>query len=325
MIYLVVFIFIVAVLILMLVLNSLYKRTNAYRNQFIDIGKFRNVANVKDSSLDIVVLGSNAPKFAFDFSDVESYACANWAIGSETFEYDFIVLKKFAGKLNVGATVIWPVCPGKFFLDKYKSKSAFIKYYGLLSREEFPDYSNRQYITDYKFPLIFYPKRIKRLIKDVKPDTRLDSNHNPMSAAEIENDASWWIHGCWNPEFGIDIEHMAPLSEKNRKAVEYNISMLKKAIGFCRQRGLHIIFAYLPLTKQLGGYFSTDYVETQMMRYVKEAVGDNDIPLADYMRDERFQNTDYYINSFFMNRTGARKFTKTFVEETIVGRGNVIN
>lgn len=317
MIYLLVFIFIVVVLILLLVLNSLYKRTNAYKNQFVDPGKFGNAANLKDGSLDVVVLGSNAPKFAFDFSDVTGLACANWAIGPETFEYDFIILKKFAGKLKRGATVVWPVSPGNFFLDKYKGKSAFVKYYGLLSRAEFPDYSRRQYITDYKYPLIFHPRRIKRLIRDVKPDTRLSLNYNPMNVAEIEKDASWWIHGCWNPEFGIDIEHMASLSEANRKAVEYNINVLKEAIKFCRQNGLHMVFAYLPLTKQLGGYFSADYVGTQMTRYVKEAIGDNDIPLVDYMRDERFQSTDYYINSFFMNCTGARKFTKTFVEEAI--------
>ena len=318
MIYLLVFIFIVVALILLLVLNSLYKRTNAYRNQFVDIGKFSNTANMKDGSLDVVVLGSNAPKFAFDFTDVTDHACENWAIGPETFEYDFIILKKFAGKLKRGATVVWPVCPGKFFLDKYKGKSTFVKYYGLLSREEFPDYSKRQYISDYKYPLIFHPKRIKRLIRDAKLDTRLKLDHNPMTDEEIGQDASWWIHGCWNPEFGIDIEHMAPLSETNRKAVEFNINVLKEAIEFCRQSGLRIVFAYLPLTKQLGGYFSADYVETQMTQYVKDAIGSNNILLADYMRDERFQSTDYYINSFFMNSTGARKFIKAFVNEAIV-------
>lgn len=317
MIYLLIIIFIVAVLILLLVLNCLYKRTNAYRNQFVDIGKFGKTASLKDGSLDVVVLGSNAPKFAFDFSDVRGLACENWTIGPETFEYDFIILKKFAGKLKRGATVVWPVCPGKFFLDKYKGKSAFVKYYGLLSREEFPDYSRQRYITDYKYPLIFHPKSIKRLLKDTKPDTRLEVDHNPMADEEIWKDASWWVHGCWNPEFGIDIEHMAPLSEANRMAVEYNINVLKEAIKFCKQSRLRIIFAYLPLTKQLGGYFSAEYVETQMTRYVKEATGGNDIPLADYMRDERFQDTDYYINSFFMNRTGARKFTSAFVEEAI--------
>lgn len=317
MIYLVIAVFVVIALILLLVLNSLYRHTNAWLNQFMDINKFSHLKETDDKSIDIAVLGSNAPKYAFDFSDVKDYVCRNWAIGPETFEYDFIILKKYACKLKLGATVIWPVCPGKFFLDKFKGRSGFVKYYSLLTREEFPDYSKRQYIKDYKYPLIFHPKKLKRLLKDIKPDTKMELDHNPMSIDEIEKDASWWIHACWNPEFGIDIENMAPLSETNRKAVEYNINVLKDAIKFCQQNGLRIVFTYLPLTKQLSDYFSTEYVEKQMTRYLMKAVDGNIIPLADYMRDERFQDTDYYINSFFMNRTGARIFTKTFVEEDI--------
>lgn len=303
--------------ILLFVLNGLYKYTNAYKNQFFDIHKFGHLKNINDESIDVVVLGSNAPKFAFDFSDVRDYACENWAVGPETFEYDFILLRKFVRKLKSGATVIWPVCPGKFFLDKFKGRSAFVKYYTLLSRMEFPDYSRRQYITDYKYPLIFHPKRVKYILKDVRPDTRMEIFDNPMRPDEVEKDASWWIHNCWNPEFDIDIENMRPLSAANLNAVEYNINILKKAIEFCRRNNLNIIFAYLPLTKQLGDYFSLDYVETQMTQYVNEAIGENKISLVDYMRDERFQSNAYYINSFFMNRIGARKFTKTFLKENI--------
>ena len=114
---------------------------------------------------------------------------------------------------------------------------------------------------------------------------------------------------------------MSPLSETNRTAVEYNINVLKEAIEYCKQNGLRIVFAYLPLTRQLGDYFSSNYVERQMTQYVKEAVGDSDIILADYMRDARFQDTAYYINSFFMNRIGARKFTKAFIEENVFNAG----
>ena len=188
MIYLEVLLFIVLALIVLVVINCLYKRTNAYRNQFIDINKFDGVVTIKDQSLDVVVLGSNAPKFAFDFSVIKDCACMNWAIGPETFEYDLIILKKFADKLKRGATVIWPVCPGKFFLDKFKNKSEFVKYYRLLNRDEFPGYSKRQYITEYKYPLIFHPKRLKRLLKDIKKDTRLTLDFNPMGIKEIEKD-----------------------------------------------------------------------------------------------------------------------------------------
>lgn len=317
MIYCGILIFVIAVLVILLVLNCIYKHTNAYRNQFIDIDKFSHTESLADKSIDVVVLGSNAPKYAFDFSGIKDRVCENWAIGPETFEYDFVILKKFSRKLKKGAYIIWPVCPGKFFLDKYKNDSVFVKYYKLLESVEFPDYDKLRYKKDFKYPLIFHPKRLKYIIKDIVPDRKLDLEYNPMNMKEIENDAYWWIHSCWNPEFNIDVENMGPLSETNKRAVDYNISILKDAIDFCQSSGFHIVFAYLPLTNQLGKYFSDEYVKTYMTHYVMKAVNGNDIPLIDYMRDSRFQNTDYYVNSFFMNRTGARKFTEIFMEENI--------
>lgn len=313
--FLVILFVVVASSLGLLALNELYRHTNAYRNQFKDILKFKHLATVPDKSVDVIVLGSNAPKFAFDFSEIQGLVCENWAVGPETFEYDFIILKKFCRKLKHGATVIWPVCPGKFFLDKYGDKSVFVKYYGFLDKEEFPDYDRFQFLKDYRYPLIFVPMRLKRLIKDITEDKRIELSHNPMGADNVKKDASWWIHNCWNPEFGIDIEHMAPLSTKNQKAIDFNIGVLRSAIEFCHANGLHVIFAYLPLTKELGSYFSTEYVESQMTRYVKAAIGGQDIPLVDYMKDGRFQDYDLYINSFFMNRKGARAFTNAFVKE----------
>lgn len=307
----------VFVVIILFVLNSLYKHSNAYLNQFVDIEKFQHLEEMDDHSIDIIVLGSNAPKFAFDFSEVKNHVCENLAIGPETFEYDYIILKKYSDKLEPGATILWAVSPGQFFLKKFLGRSTFVKYYKLLKKEEFPEYKISQLITEYKYPICFHPKRIKYLFRDVKPDKRMELMSNPMSLEEVRKDAFWWIHGCWNQEFNINIEDMAPLSKTNQDAVEYNIDILKKAVGFCKSKGFRLIFAYLPITQELSKYFSSDYVEEQMTRYVKEVVDGDMCTLVDYMRDSRFQDAKYYINSFFMNRTGAKIFTKTFVEENL--------
>ena len=85
---------IVAVIILVgsIALNALYKSTNAFQNQFIDITKFQNLKD--EDRFDIVNLGSNLPKFAFDYSET-GVKGMNWAVGPQTFMYDFVVLKKY--------------------------------------------------------------------------------------------------------------------------------------------------------------------------------------------------------------------------------------
>ena len=94
-------------------LNALYKRTNAYQNQFIDVRKFFTKGGV-GNNLEIINLGSNHPKFGFDYTGVDVRG-ENWGIGPETFEYDFAVLRKNVSYLASGADVVIPVCLLNFF------------------------------------------------------------------------------------------------------------------------------------------------------------------------------------------------------------------
>lgn len=306
------------VLLGVLFLNGLYKRTNAYQNQFADIRKFYDISKEPNHSIDVVNIGSNAPKFAFDYTGIQNLKGENWAVGPETFEYDLVLLRKFSEKLRKGATVILPICPGNFFLLKFIPMDNVVKYYALLEPEEIPDYNKKQYIRDYKYPLIFHPRNLKRLLRDVGKDERLELDQNPMCDSEVRQDADFWIEKCWNPEFGINIEDMKPLSVKNRKAVRFNIEMVRNICRFCKEQDFHLILAYLPLTKELGDKFSSGYVQAQMTDYSRESTKGYNVRFVDYMRDSRFQSYQYYINSFFMNRTGARLFTRTFLEENII-------
>ncbi len=304
----------------MFFLNAIYKQTNSYRNQFIDILKFNSISKEPNHSIDVVNIGSNAPKFAFDYSNISNLNCENWAVGPETFEYDLIILRKFSEKLRRGATVILPICPGKFFLSKFKPMDSVVKYYSMFKPEEIPDYNKKQFIYDYKYPLFFHPQCFKRILRDIKKDNRLALNRNPMERINVCHDASFWIEKCWNPEFGIDIENMRSLSDTNRRAVKFNIEKVRDICKFCKEQNFNLILVYLPLTKELGDKFSTEYIKTQMTDYVKDATRGYNVPLVDYMKDSRFTHYQYYINSFFMNRIGARKFTEIFIEEKILDK-----
>lgn len=195
-----------------------------------------------------------------------------------------------------------------------------VKYYSMFKPEEIPDYNKKQFIYDYKYPLFFHPQCFKRILRDIKKDNRLALNRNPMERINVCHDASFWIEKCWNPEFGIDIENMRSLSDTNRRAVKFNIEKVRDICKFCKEQNFNLILVYLPLTKELGDKFSTEYIKTQMTDYVKDATRGYNVPLVDYMKDSRFTHYQYYINSFFMNRIGARKFTEIFIEEKILDK-----
>lgn len=308
-IYWILFIVLVFGILSALILNVLYKHTNAYNNQFIDIRKFKGMS--ADAQFDVVNLGSNQPKFAFDYSECKINGM-NWAIGPQAFEYDFAILKKYASHLHKGSVVIIPVCPLKFFLLR-NSSSSLIKYYQLLEKEGMPNYSGFQKIREIYFPLLSNPRRMIYLLRDIKFDNRLTLTNNPMSAEQVEEDANSWIDNCWNPEFGINIVNMQSLSQQNEESIKGNIKILSNIITYCLDNGFEPVISLLPVTDSLRAKFDESFIHKYIVDCINHSVDDRSVKVINYLDNNEFSNNEYYINSFFMNRTGARMFSKHFI------------
>lgn len=302
----------------MVAANALYKRTNAYKNRFADIRKFESIGQLPDASLDLVAIGSNSPKFAFDFRDVRRLKCSNWCIGPETFQYDCIILRKFGGKLKKGATVVLSVCPLNFFYRRYRPHSDLYKYYALLGKEEMPDFSYMEYLRHYKYPVLFNPLKVVRIFYDAKASGLLELDANLYDKEGVRADADRWIKDVWNTAFQIDIENMKPLSAANEMDIAGSKYWLRQIAGYCMDRELKLLLVYPPLTAELKAKFSEEFIERHIKRHVEESLAGTGFMAVDYMHDARFHDRKYYINAFFMNRTGARLFTGTFLEENIL-------
>lgn len=307
---------IVLIIVLLLIafaflLNALYKRTNVYRNQFIDVRKFTVKGGIGDN-LDIVNLGSNHPKFGFDYSGLDVKG-ENWAVGPETLEYDFAVLRKNAFHLDPGVVVVLPICLLKFFLYRQKSRAIHLKYYSFLNSQDIVDYSKKERICNYMFPLLFHPGAIRSLIRDIKKDNRLLLDKNLCDTEEkLNNDADYWID-CWNREFDIQLPSPT-LKPNNRNDIIQNIRILNEMIDYCLSRGLKPVIAILPVTNYLYSRFTPEFIDKYILGYIADA-NKAGVPVMNYLTDERFTDPSLYINSFFFNTTGRKKFTKQFVED----------
>lgn len=292
-------------------LNALYKRTNHFRNQFIDVRKFSVKGGVGDN-LEIVNLGSNHPKFGFDYSGL-GVKGENWAVGPETFEYDFAVLRKNSSHLAPGAIVVLPICLQKIFLYRQKNRPVHLKYYSFLEPENIVGYSKKELWCDYMFPLFFHPKRLRYLLKDIGKDDRLSLDENPCKTeVELNKDADYWIN-CWNNEFGYKLPNPTLLPH-HRNDVLKNIRLLKEMIEYCQSRGLKPVVAILPVTNYLYSRFTPEYIEKYVIGYINDA-NKAKVPLMNYLTDDRFTDPSLYINSFFFNAKGRKKFTKQFIED----------
>lgn len=292
-------------------LNYLYKRTNVYSNQYLDIKKIQNSLN-NNVKYQIVNLGSNHPKFALDYSVSSMVKGANWAVGPQTFEYDFAILKNNVQHLAPGAVVVIPVCLLNFFLYRQKLRAIHAKYYNFLPKEDIVKYSVFEKFMNVTFPII-KPLRLRFLLKDIKKDSRLDYTSNPMTSEEqLNKDASYWVD-VWNKQFDIKLPEPR-LSDFNISEILNNIRVLREMLNYCVKNNLKPVIAILPVTDNLSSQFSNSFIDNHIIKYINEANSIN-APLMNYLKDQRFADSSLYINSFFMNKKGREIFTKQFLND----------
>lgn len=302
-------IFFILLFIAIMTVNIFFKNTNYYKNKFIDTYKFRNEI---PKNLEIINLGSNQPKFAFDYSQSNIFGM-NWAVGPQSFEYDYRVLKNFHNYLNIESKVIIPICPFSFFFLHDENKIAHHKYYNFLDSSLIDNYSTivKKLYIDY--PIFTAKMQILRIIKDVKPDNRLELNSNPMNDNEIKNDALKWVDG-WKKQFQIGDLDNTILSDKNRVCIEKNVEILKEMIDFCLERKYEPILIIMPITKALSSYFPNKFIQEQIIDYINKSNQKN-VRFLNYWKDERFEDKKFYFNSFFMNKIGRLKFTEQVLKD----------
>jgi hypothetical protein len=298
------------VVVIGLLLNYQYKQTNHYKNQFLDVCKFTN--NKIPHNLEMINLGSNQPKFAFDYSKTEAVGM-NWAVGPQSLEYDFRILKQMHNFLKANAFVVIPICPFSFFLYRFRNDSENYKYYNFLDSSMINNYSSQTKKLYIDYPLFTAKRNLIRLIKDTPVDERPNIKTNPMNEAELTKDAYKWLNG-WLKQFSLTGLDNISLSKENKSNIDKNVTVLSEMIDFCLKNTYKPIIMMLPVTKALSNLFSQSFIDDFIIANINKANTKN-IPVLNYLKDERFVSPELYFNSFFFNENGRKIFTKIVIEE----------
>lgn len=303
-----------------LILNSLYKKTYHWKNQFAFQKHFVSNQGYRENisrNYDIVNLGSNPALFGFFYEKIRGQ---NWATGSQGLPMDFEILKYFHSYIKEGGIVLIPIMPftsiSQYLKTKpnYWSDKYYIKFTSILDSYQSMHLNNsgKNYFRMLKYPILYNPKLIIYIFHDVEKDRNLDISEQYMQALELEQDARKWVYG-WMQEF--DVSSMEEFyGSKFHPYMEEGIGILREMIDFCLERSLRPVLITLPMSSYLNCKFDNQFRERMVKDFVTAANLKN-IPFLDYWDKNVMTDSSLYMNSFFFNLRGRKKFTEMVLND----------
>lgn len=289
------------------IVNKVIRHTEWYDQYWDGVMKFWNL---RTFNLDVVNLGSNSGKYAFDYSGLDIKGM-NWAIGPQSLLHDFNILKNYFSYLREGATVIITLCPFSSLESKYTVKSN-LKYYTFLHPATIVDFNENERVKALKIknnPFAEMPSCcIKRTLKEliVKILNRKDKR------CDYASNASYFLE-IWKAQFEIE-DLDSNLSENHMLEQKKRSFILSAMITFCLERNLHPVLVIPPIHPKLANKLTPTFRENYIYSFVKEA-NSQGVPFMNFIDAPDFRDDQYFLNSYFMNKKGSKMFTKVIVDK----------
>lgn len=293
-------------LLIFILLNELYKKTNFYINSRVDIQQFNQNYLKK---YEIVNLGSTYSKYAFGAGKDLNINHGDFSLQSQSLEMDEKILLDHIDEIaeNAVVVVVAAAC-----LLLFREKSDNILYADVIKKHSFK-LRIKNFINK-RMPLVMHPRRVLKILFDEVYKRDVYDNF-PMnleeenSKIELEN-----LNKVWTDLFGlIDLKH-AELSKENLDIIDKNIKHMRNIVDICQKNNLRPVVMIPPFSDRLNAYFSLEFKEKIIMKSIKTALKGMDIPVLDYQYDNYFQKRYHLFadGGFRLNKMGSIIFLKRF-------------
>ena len=302
------FIFLLLFTSLLAVFNYAYFKTDPY-----DTNKF----NIVPKKIEICNIGASHSLYGFNYEDyADRYTAFNFGLGSQSHQYDYILLNHYKKNLKKGA-IVFIVCSLPMIAgydetldDAFESMNR--RYYTFLHVGEIRKYD---FLTDLKMKLV--PFTLAESLKDLFYNLIKGKPGNYWqriaTAEEIAEDA---------PRAAL--RHVVTNKTDDDGNVVYNeeaIGAIYKTIELCKEIGATPVMITTPFTDEYLSEvdkLAPEYYEHGFFDRIKKIQEDTGVAYFNYSDDERFKSEySLFINSDHLNKYGAKKFTDIIMEEVV--------
>ncbi len=300
-----------------LLLNWLYKRTNAYKNQLVTIKGYLD--SVPDN-LKLACFGSTYAKFAFNALDELNIQGFNFSLDAECLQCDKKLLEQYAEKLSPGCVIVFGLAA---CIACCKEEEVVVfnyrQYFHVLDNKRLPKklVHSIKYRLGYYLPLAQNIKRAIRIFFDVPLIKDVVERYPAFCPAlQAQKNMKGMAQG-WIRLFHLPDLKQADLSEENNKRINTNATTLTEMITYSRKMGWNPIIVIVPSSAELNKYFSDQFIENTLLKMVNEVREVTDVSVFDYRKEGTFQHDSslFVDGGFRMSKYGSLKFIRRLISD----------
>lgn len=305
---------IILLIVMIWIFNSIYMKTPFYLNQVKPVEKFHHII---PENLEIINTGSNHAYFSIDWAliGVKGFSLAS---GPQSVMWDYRLLKKYRSHVDNsgGGKVLLVLSDLMFGFLEYTNPESDKRYYYFMQPNEIPRYTKWKDFVYHRMPVLANWRNIIHCF--YHRGTLVSETEPTLEYAEQQSDLR--IAG-WKSQFDLkDLQHresVKHLAENIKKAA----GVVRKMVDESRAAGLTPILMIPPLSAVINKKLAPEFLDEVLYKPVRKYL--DDVPLLDYVHDERFQDYRLYQNGDFMNEAGRKKFMPVLWQDIQKATGEI--
>lgn len=289
--------------LLLLLLNSRYQKV--MDNPYADADKF-NYMKSTYTNIQICNIGSSHGEYAFYYEELSKqngYECFNFAMASQTYDYDYAILSMYKKHFADNCIMFIPVSYFSFnneVINEIEIQSLKNKYYTFLSPQFIPDYDPYVDIVTHYIPILSAEEDIIKIFPKFSMKALAAEISVPSSEEFIKKANS---------------RYQRHIKEKDEYFMPERINNLYDIIKYCNDNNITPVLITTPYTSLYADLVSTDFKE-EFNSTVSKIADSTGTSYYNYSEDERFaKRLEYFSDADHLNKEGAAEFMNIIEKE----------
>lgn len=292
-----------AAVLIIYCLNKPYRKIN--ENNYLDVIKFVTLG-IDYPEVHIGNLGSSHGLYDFNYTSLENqgFLCFNFANTSQSYDYDYAVLKEYGHYMTKGSILLIPVSYFSFnneVVNESEAEAMSLRYYHCLSPANIPNYDPFIDITTNRLPILTAGKDILKLFPNLQLSIIAHAAENDINVEEFAKRAK----ERYSRHFDNKEEYFIPERIQN----------LYDIIDYCKEHEITPVLVTTPFSKYYQELVSEEFL-LEFHETIEKIVSDTGVSYYDYSTDERFcENLGFFMDADHLNEEGSAYFTSILEEE----------